>query len=43
MDNAISLCIHCKKIVTDDDEAVDCDSCLLWNHIKCGDTGKTQN
>ena len=28
-------CIHCKKIIPDDAQAIQCDKCLKWQHIRC--------
>ena len=31
------LCIHCSKVVTDQDLALECEHCLHWQHIECQD------
>jgi len=30
-----NACIHCNKVVKDNDEALACDSCERWQHIRC--------
>ncbi len=33
-----SNCLYCHKVVSDEDYAISCDNCELWQHIKCGRT-----
>jgi hypothetical protein len=30
-----NACIHCSKIITDTEEALECEKCALWQHITC--------
>ena len=36
----IALCAKCDKEVTETDDALQCETCMIWYHIKCQDVSQ---